>query len=75
MNVQIIGDDIFADGQKVATLARDCKNATLLETFIDGVQNGVSVICIERLETEIDVANSRIKQLEASLREYELEAA
>lgn len=35
MKVQIIGNDIFAGGEKVATLNAECKNQTVLETFRD----------------------------------------
>jgi len=33
MKVQIIGDDIFAGGEKVATLNTECKNTTVLDAF------------------------------------------
>jgi hypothetical protein len=33
MKVEIIGDDIFAGGEKIATLNAECKNTTLLEAF------------------------------------------
>lgn len=41
MKVQIIGDEIFANGEKVATIENDPRKSTIIERFKDEVKRRV----------------------------------